>query len=141
MEKSLVQNLKNAKLKVTPQRMAIYSYLINSNIHPSAEKIYNDLKPDNPSMSLATVYKNVAALRDAHLITEFNIGEDKHRYDANTDFHTHLVCKSCHNVYDYYENISLDNIINNLSNNMNFQVDEKEIVFYGICKNCAEKID
>lgn len=138
MEQSLVLNLKNAKLKVTPQRMAIYTYLINATIHPSAEKIYNDLKPENPSMSLATVYKNLAALRDAHLITEFNIGEDKHRYDARTDFHTHLVCRHCHNVYDYYGDIPLDNIVKDLSNNVDFQVSDKEIIFYGICKHCAK---
>lgn len=138
MEKNLVLNLKNAKLKVTPQRMAIYSYLMNSDNHPSAETIYKDLKPDYPSMSLATVYKNIAALRDAHLVNEFNVGEDSHRYDADTEFHTHLVCKCCHNVFDYFSDISFNSTIMNLKGNMGFDVEEQELVFYGICKQCRD---
>lgn len=138
MEKDLVHNLKKAKLKITPQRMAIYSYLMYSANHPSAETIYNDLKPKYPSMSLATVYKNIAALRDAHLVREFNVSEDSHRYDANTDFHSHLVCKCCHNIFDYYSNISFNSTIANLKGNMDFDVEEQELVFYGLCKNCRE---
>lgn len=136
MKNNPANNLRNAKLKVTPQRMAIYSYLIQSHSHPNAETIYNDLKHDYPSMSLATVYKNLAALRDVNLINEFNVGEDSHRYDANTSFHTHLVCRCCHRLYDYYGDVSLDNTISDLKNNMNFNVDEQEIIFYGICKEC-----
>lgn len=139
MEKILTQNLKNANLKVTPQRLAIYAYLKDTKSHPSVETIYNNLKPKHPSMSLATVYKNVAALRDAHLITEFNIDEDSHRYDANTNFHTHLVCRTCHNVFDYYGDISLKSIINDLSDNMLFKAEDQKVVFYGTCKDCINK--
>ena len=83
---TLAANLKQNHLKVTPQRLSIYSYLTNTTAHPSVETIYNDLKEEHPSLSLATVYKTVASLRDAHLVTEFNVGEDSHRYDANTSF-------------------------------------------------------
>lgn len=139
MENILANNLKNAKLKVTPQRMAIYSYLINTKSHPSAETIYKALKPDHPSMSFATVYKNVAALRDAHLIMEFNVGEDSHRYDANTDFHTHLVCRDCHNVYDYYGDIHLDQAVSDVKGNTDFIIEDPKIIFYGVCKHCLTK--
>lgn len=138
MENILAENLRSAKLKVTPQRMAIYTYLVNTKAHPSAETIYKDLKPDNPAMSLATVYKNVAALRDAHLITEFNIGEDSHRYDANMDFHTHLVCTQCHSIYDYFGDIDLQDTINSLNADMGFRSQEQEIIFYGTCSNCSD---
>ena len=139
MDEILTSNLRKAKLKVTPQRMAIYSYLMNTTSHPSVESIYNDLKPMHKSMSIATVYKNVATLRDAHLVTEFNVGEDSHRYDANTSFHTHLVCKNCHNVCDYFGGVELDKQIKNLKDNMNFDVKEQEVIFYGICDKCQHK--
>lgn len=139
MENILAENLKKAKLKVTPQRMAIYSYLMKSTAHPSVETIYNDLKPEHPTMSLATVYKNVATLRDAHLVNEFNVGEDSHRYDADTHFHTHLVCRHCHDLFDYYGEIPLNTTILNLRNNMDFHVDKQEVIFYGTCKSCIDK--
>ncbi|MGN1318496.1 MAG: Fur family transcriptional regulator [Lachnospirales bacterium] len=138
MENILIDNLRRAKLKITPQRMAIYSYLMSATNHPSAETIYKDLKPDYPSMSLATVYKNIATLRDAHLVTEFNVGEDSHRYDADTEFHTHLVCRECHNVFDYFGDIPLDDVVMNLRDNMGFHVEEKELIFYGTCKKCFD---
>lgn len=136
MNEALALNLRSAKLKVTPQRMAIYSYLVSTDAHPSVETIYNAVKSDNPSISLATVYKNLATLRDANLIVEFNVGEDSHRYDVNTKPHTHLVCKQCHNVYDYFENISLDNIIDTVENKLNFSIEKQEVNLYGICDKC-----
>ena len=141
MDNILTQNLRNANLKITPQRMAIYSFLASTNEHPSAETIYNAIKEDNPSMSLATVYKNVAILRDAHLITEFNIGEDSHRYDANINYHTHLVCRCCHNIYDYFDEISLNSVVNNIKDNLGFLSEDHKLVFYGICKNCHDKLN
>ena len=45
------------KLKLTPQRLAVYKYLMSTNEHPSAEIIYKSLQPEYPTMSLATVYK------------------------------------------------------------------------------------
>ena len=46
---------KEKKLKLTPQRLAVYQYLKSTNEHPSAETIYNALQATYPTMSLATV--------------------------------------------------------------------------------------
>lgn len=134
--KELAENLKKANLKVTPQRLAVYSFLIGSKEHPSVETIYKALRPEYPSMSLATVYKTVAALRDAHLVTEFNVCEDSHRYDANTAFHTHLICKKCHNVYDCDVSLPLNRLCNEIDKNNGFAVENEEVNFYGVCENC-----
>ena len=136
----LAMNLKAANLKVTPQRLAIYTYLADSKEHPSVETIYNDLRADYPAMSLATVYKTVATLRDAHLLLEFNVGEDSHRYDANTSFHPHLICTHCHNVYDYFTTISLKKTRNEITQATGFEVQNQEINFYGVCSKCKSEM-
>jgi Fur family peroxide stress response transcriptional regulator len=128
--------LKSAGLKVTPQRIAIYTYLIDTKAHPSVETIYHDLKEDYPAMSLATVYKTVATLRDAHLIQEFNVGEDSHRYDAVTDFHPHLVCTCCHRVYDYSAEISFRKLKQQVKQQTDFEINNLSVNFYGICSEC-----
>ena len=46
---------KEKKLKLTPQRLAVYQYLKSTTEHPSAETIYNGLQATYPTMSLATV--------------------------------------------------------------------------------------
>lgn len=136
------ERLKSKKLKITPQRLAIYTYLSGTNTHPNAEKIHSDLKKDFPSMSLATIYKNVASLRDANLVQEINVGEDCHRYDANTNFHSHLICTQCGEVFDYInENSDVDLGIDeeNIITKHNFIVKSRQQFFYGIC-GCCNKI-
>lgn len=141
---NLAANLKQNHLKVTPQRLAIYSYLSKTTEHPSVETIYKDLKEDYPALSLATVYKTVASLRDAHLVTEFNVGEDSHRYDANTAFHPHLICTKCHSVQDYlnptdFENATLNNLRNQIAEKKDFHPEAQEFNIYGLCHNCSKE--
>lgn len=141
---TLAANLKQNHLKVTPQRLSIYSYLTNTTAHPSVATIYNDLKEEHPSLSLATVYKTVASLRDAHLVTEFNVGEDSHRYDANTSFHPHLICTRCHCVVDYLnptalESSALSNLRTQIAEKKGFRAEAQEFDIYGICPDCQAK--
>ena len=132
----LSENLKANKLKVTPQRLAIYTYLMETKSHPTVETIYNDLKNDFPTMSLATVYKTVASLRDVHLVKEFNVSEDSNRYDADTSTHSHVICTKCHNVTDYFGKIDLENTIDDLEKLSEFKINSYDINFYGICDKC-----
>ena len=133
----LIDNLKANNLKVTPQRLTIYNYLYNNQTHPSAETIYNDIKSDNHTISLATVYKTLKSLKDAYLIKEINIGEDSFRYDANIDSHSHIICKKCKKILDYYHD---ENILKLLKNEIqkysNFEIETEQTYFYGLCDCC-----
>ena len=60
----VLQNLRAKGIRITDTRRAVLSYLVASHEHPSAEKIYRDLLPQFPSMSLATVYNNIKVLID-----------------------------------------------------------------------------
>ncbi len=63
----VLQNLRAKGIRITDTRRAVLSYLVVSHEHPSAEKIYRDLLPQFPSMSLATVYNNIKVLIDEGL--------------------------------------------------------------------------
>ena len=63
----VLQNLRAKGIRITDTRRAVLSYLVASHEHPSAEKIYRDLLPQFPSMSLATVYNNIKVLIDEGL--------------------------------------------------------------------------
>ena len=62
--------LKAKQIRVTPQREAIISYMIDSTAHPTAEMIYAKLSPQFPHMSVATVYNNLRLLVDLNLVEE-----------------------------------------------------------------------
>ncbi len=135
MEKSIVSTFKSKKLKLTPQRLAVYNYLINTKIHPSAETIYAAIHEQYPTMSLATVYKALKTLSSVNLIQEINVGEGNFRYDGNVTPHPHIQCLKCGKVDDIF-NISLDNITKEAKENSNYLIISNQIYFYGYCSRC-----
>ncbi|MGH4140647.1 Fur family transcriptional regulator [Clostridium sp.] len=125
------------KLKLTPQRIAVYKYLKSTKEHPSAEVIYKALQPTYPTMSLATIYKALKTLVQVELIIELNVGEGNFRYDGNMSSHPHIQCMSCGRVDDV-EGISFSNVNEDVKQYTNYEVLESKIYFYGLCKDCQK---
>lgn len=123
------------KLKLTPQRLAVYNYLINTTAHPSADTIYTDIHVQYPTMSLATVYKALKTLVEVGLIQELNVGEGNFRYDGNPTPHLHLQCLTCGKVDDF-NNFSLDNLNSLAQEHTDYKIVSNKVYFYGYCKNC-----
>ncbi|EKQ53154.1 MULTISPECIES: Fur family transcriptional regulator [unclassified Clostridium] len=126
---------KEKKLKLTPQRLAVYNYLINTTSHPSADVIYTDIHVQYPTMSLATVYKALKTLVDVGLVQEINVGEGNFRYDGNASPHPHLQCLGCGKVDDF-KDLSLDNLNTLASEHTDYQIVSNKVYFYGYCANC-----
>ncbi|MBW6409162.1 Fur family transcriptional regulator [Clostridium weizhouense] len=128
---------KEKKLKLTPQRLAVYNYLISTSCHPSAEVIYNAIHEQYPTMSLATVYKTLKTLVEVGLIQEINVGEGNFRYDRNALSHPHIQCLTCGKICDF-ENLNLDHLNNLAETNSDFKVSFNKVYFYGYCKECQK---
>lgn len=126
---------KEKKLKLTPQRLAVYNYLINTTSHPSADVIYTDIHIQYPTMSLATVYKALKTLVDVGLIQEINVGEGNFRYDGNACPHPHLQCLGCGKVDDFRD-LTLDNLNSLAEKHTDYQIVSNKVYFYGYCTNC-----
>jgi Fur family transcriptional regulator, peroxide stress response regulator len=136
--------LRTKKIKVTPQRMAVYSILKKTRAHPNVEMIFQKLKPDYPAMSLATVYKTVDVLKRVGLIQELNVGESGLRYDAVVSPHSHVYCENCGKVddvdgleLDEFQDHSLFEIVKEKSG---FNISAVQLYFFGICPQCSENI-
>ncbi len=125
------------KLKLTPQRIAVYKYLQSTKEHPSAEVIYKALQEAYPTMSLATVYKALKTLVEVELIIELNVGEGNFRYDGNMNSHPHIQCISCGIVNDI-EGICFPNINEDVKQHTDYEVLTSKIYFYGLCSNCKQ---
>ena len=126
---------KEKKLKLTPQRLAVYNYLINTTAHPSADTIYTDIHVQYPTMSLATVYKALKTLVEVGLIQEINVGEGNFRYDANSFPHPHLQCLKCGKVEDLID-LPIPDLNSLVADHSGYQVKSNRLFFYGICKSC-----
>lgn len=129
---------KEKNLKLTPQRYAIYKYLRSTKTHPSAEMIYDELKVDYPTMSLATVYKTLRTLIELGLVQEINVGEDNFRFDAAVNMHPHIICNSCRRVDDL-DGIDLSYLDKDAESHSGYRVTNHKLYFYGICPECNKK--
>jgi Fur family peroxide stress response transcriptional regulator len=124
-------------LNVTYPRMAIYKILLQYQGHPSAEDIYAEIKKEHPHISLATVYKTMEMLAENNLISKVTPLHDVARYDCNKNSHHHFVCKKCKIIIDI-EKDTLDNISIPQSIKKQFQIDNYQVQFNGICNQCQE---
>lgn len=140
---SIEELLRAKKIKVTPQRMAVYAVLQQTKEHPNVEMIHKKLKPSFPAISLATVYKTVDILKRVGLIQELSFGEGGLRYDSVTTPHAHLYCKKCGKVVDV-ECISPEQLqdllpMENVAEETGFHVSAMQLYFYGLCLYCNNK--
>lgn len=94
MEK-IINKLKEKNIKITPQRIAIIEYLLNTKSHPSADDIYKEIIKKYPSMSYATVYNTLITLKNLGEVVELAIDSEKKRFDMDTSLHHHFYCTKC----------------------------------------------
>ncbi len=128
----IIESLRKNKLKVTTPRVEVYKYLLTSKEHPTAEMVYSNLKPNNPNLSLGTVYKTLETFKSLGLILGFNLGESKFRYDGNISQHSHFYCNSCETVFDVFTSPSFDDDLLE-----DFKITNFQGFLYGMCKNCS----
>lgn len=129
------KNYRDIGFKLTPQRLAILNYLDGNTRHPSADDIYKAVSKKFPTMSLATVYTTLGALKEKRSVLELTIDPDKKRYDPETTLHDHLICISCKRIVDIpaADIVDLPDIIKR-----DFSVIESHVEFYGLCPECKK---
>lgn len=130
------QLLKEYNLKVTPQRVAIVNEL-HVKGHINIDDLFSSLKGTFPSISLATIYKNINAMLENLFIAEVKIPQKKSVYELTKELHSHLVCKRCNKI----EDISLDTsaLLSEALDRSNFTLEEISVVFTGVCDGCNSK--
>lgn len=126
--------------RYSKKRERILQCLLNTKEHPSAERIYSQLKGEIPSLSLATVYRNLKNLKEEGLVRSVGIVDGEERFDADTSPHTHMICIKCGRVIDA-EHIILPESFCRSVENIGFSVIRAELTVSGICAQCEAKND
>lgn len=128
--------LKNKQLKITPQRIAIL-YELEKHGHSSIDDIFVRIKSKIPSVSLATIYKNVLAMQGANIIKSIKTPTQKQKYEINKKPHVHLYCKICDKLEDF--DIDIASFQNYCEMNSGYSnIDDSSIILNGICPICAD---
>lgn len=127
------------KQNYSRKREAILSVLRGTTSHPTAEWVYQTLKPEYPDLSLGTVYRNLSQFKQDGIICSVGVVNGQERFDANTVPHTHFVCSSCGDVLDIPGEYIGKQSASEISAKFDLQVDSGEVVFHGLCSKCLSK--
>ena len=126
--------------KHSHKRDSIAEVICSSKAHPSADTVYAVLRESYPSISLATVYRNISQLRADGVIKSVGVVEGVERYDGDLSDHPHFVCESCGAVIDIEPQDALGNSSDEqIAKKYNVEVTGRHVVYYGRCGNCREK--
>ncbi len=128
-----IELLKSNKIKVTPQRLAIVE-LMDVHGHISVRDIFAHIKANFPSLSLATVYKNINAMVESSFIKELKIVGQDAKYELIKEEHSHMICKNCGKVDDII--LETNAIVTSASEISNYNIDESSVQLLGLCPDC-----
>ena len=134
--KELVAKLKERNHRLTPQRLAVLKILAAGEEHPSIERIYEQIRPDFPMTSLATVYKTVTLFKEMDEVLELGFNNGGNRYDGSKPYpHPHLICTQCGAIEDL-EVDALRGIPHQVAQDTGYRIVSHRLDFFGICPKC-----
>lgn len=136
---TIIGKLRQNGHKITPQRMAIAKIIAKSADHPSVENIHATIKKEFPTMSLATVYRNILLIKSLGEVLELGFPDGSNRYDGNKPYpHPHIICIKCRKIVDP-DLDTLEDLTNEILKETNFKILSHRLDFFGICENCLSK--
>jgi Fur family transcriptional regulator, peroxide stress response regulator len=121
--------------RFTEQRAAVYSYLCQTDQHPSADDVFTSVRHVIPDISLATVYKSLETLVSCGLASKLTYGDGSARYDGRTDPHPHARCLACGAVLDLPGRLDADALAD-LGELPGFSVEGYRVEVVGVCSAC-----
>ena len=128
--------LREAGLRLTPQRVAVCQALAESTTHPTAQVLFEQLSTQDAALSRGTVYNTLEALAKMGLAQQLVVaGDGAMRFDSNLGPHAHLVCTRCHRVEDYADP-ALDLITTDVTQRSGYELRGLCVFYHGLCPAC-----
>jgi Fur family peroxide stress response transcriptional regulator len=138
MKESIIKKMREERLKLTPQRLAVIEVLVDKTpLHPSAYLIYRDASKKVKSLSLSTVYSILNEFSKRGIIKMLEFDKMENRYESNITEHINLICKGCKKIMDFKLPFKIDT--NEVARKSGFRVTDSRFEYYGYCEECKKK--
>jgi Fur family peroxide stress response transcriptional regulator len=137
LEAGFQQLCREKQLAVTHQRLVLYRALMTMQDHPSPEQIFERVRVELPTISLATVYKTLHVFLQSGIIREVSPHHGSLRIEPNSTQHYHFICLQCHSITDLAHS-EVDVLPLKDSVPDGFQVEHVSMEVRGLCRRCAE---
>ena len=132
----LKEELINAGIRPSVQRLAIFEYVKKSCQHPTAEVVYEALRDELGSLSLTTVYNTLKLFVDAGLISMLTIDDTFRCFDGNRSCHAHFRCNVCGKIVDLPMKKDLFSLVEGLDG---YEITDAQLYLKGVCPDCLKK--
>lgn len=119
-------------MKYSKQRQLVLKIVKENSVHPTTDFVFEMARKVEPSISLATVYRNLKLLSNMGLIDTLETEDKRLHYDGNTNSHGHFICKKCNNIFD----LKGENLIPQSLEEKGYLVRDSKCVYYGLCPKC-----
>ena len=123
------------------KRNAILDFVRQSDQHPSAEIIFEALKPRIPDLSLGTVYRNLGLFKQQGLIRSLGTVGGVERFDGIVTPHVHFVCSRCGCIRDLRSLCVPELQCQKAADEVGGSVDQCMLTFFGVCQDCRNAPD
>jgi Fur family ferric uptake transcriptional regulator len=138
--KEIVQKLRQSGHKVTPQRITIIKYFMESSELLTPSALFEKVHTLDPAIGEVTVYRTLNILSELGLICMIHTGENTHSYISRPpEHHGHLICSTCGKVLNFI-NCDVSGMEKRLSAETGFKIEDHRLDFFGHCRECARKI-
>ncbi len=135
----MIGMLREKGCRLTPQRLAMLRILAKSEGHPSAEQIYEQIKFDHPTTSLATIYKTLNLLKNMREVLEITFSNLGSHYDGNKPYpHPHVICTKCGQILDP-EFGTMASISQEIARQTGYKITHQQLNFFGLCPRCQQE--
>ena len=121
-------------MKYSRQRELIRETVNQAAGHPTADAVYQLVRQKEPTISLATVYRNLNQLAENHMIRRVVVPGDSDHFDRTLEYHEHMICTGCGSVVDVWPAQPLAEQFRSF---LGVRCTGYELVLYGLCPACA----
>jgi Fur family ferric uptake transcriptional regulator len=133
---AVIETLREAGYRLTPQRLMVLQAIVGSEGHQTAEAIHQEVVKTYPYLDIATVYRILQLLKRLHLVTEIDLGGNSARYEvAEPNKHHHMVCRECGSTFDLSPSY-LEEFRTRLIREFGFEPDLEHFAIGGLCAGC-----
>lgn len=138
-ENQLAAALRNSGKRLTRQRQLVLEVLTESEQHLDAEGVHDQAKARDPNISLATVYRTLALLKEVGLVEEHRLGEDHAHFEAVPEEpHYHFTCTCCGRVIEF-DAPQVKQVVRRLSEEEGLQISQIHLLLRGTCDHCQSE--
>jgi Fur family ferric uptake transcriptional regulator len=120
------------------KRDFIVSVFLRQEGHIGADHLVDLIRREDPKISRATVYRTLQWMEDAGIARRVDFGEGKFKFEHTYRHprHFHLICKSCHQSFEF-QSSDIETLIEDVSSARGFTPAKSVLQIYGTCEACA----